>query len=284
MIKLLALTIAWAVAVCVPIMVAAWRPWRRDAALGGGLWGGAAGLALALVPVYLLADGWPALPPAESWQWIVYMVLVAGAVGVLDTMRRWPAAVRVAVYVVPAGLSGALLVGPWVESPWVWRVMTAVLVLTVHVAINDGAGRARGGSVPLALFVAAACASIVIVESNNAKLFQLAVALSACLGVCTVLAWWRPTVSLARGAAPVIAVALPGLVLSAKFLTYAPIPAWSFVLAAVAPLGLVVDRFTPGDRLRPGLAAAVRVIAVLIPAAVAVVAAIATGGESPPYG
>ncbi len=284
MFQLLALSIAGAVGVCVVLMLIAWRPWRPDAALAGGRWGGAAAFTLALMPAYLLGERWPGLPPSESWQWIVYVLLVSGAVGAADSSRRWPAAVRVAVYVLPAGVAGAVLVGDWVESPWLWRAVTGLLVLVTHAVINDAGERCRGGSVPLALLVAATCASIVILEANSAKLFQLSAALAAGLGVCTVLAWWRPAVSLARGAAPVIAVALTGLVLSAKFLTYAPIPVWSFVLVSAAPLGLLAARVAPGQRRRPWIAAAVRVIAVLVPAGVAAAAAVASAAADSPYG
>ena len=275
MIELLALTVGLATGACALFMVLAWRPWKRDGALAGGLWGGAAGCATAILAVYLTADRWPGVPPDETWQWIVYVVLAAGLVGGFDAARRWPVGVRLPIHIVPAGLAGALLVGPWVESPWLWRVILLVLVGAVHEVINNRARRVPGASVPLALLVAATGASIIIVESNNAKLFQLAVGLSACMGVCTVLAWWRPSVSLARGTAPVIAVALAGLLISAKLLTYAAIPTWSFIVASLAPLGLLIDSIPAVKRLGPVPAAAIRVAGVLIPTTVAVVAAIA---------
>ncbi len=170
-----------------------------------------------------------------------------------------------------------MLVGNWVDGPWIWRPITAGVILSVCAVLNTSAAKRGGVSIPLALCAAGLAASVILMESGNAKLAQLAGALTSCLGIVAALAWWRPEVTLARGAAPVVALVFPGLLLSGYDLTWTEIPAWCFVLAAVSPAALLVDRIPRMSSLKPVQAGAIRVGAVVLPVLVALAGALLAG-------
>ena len=277
MLELVVLGVVLPVMVCAAFLVGAWQPWRGEAGppRGGGGWGGALGFGAAFGMACWSVDAWSGLPPHETWHWIAYLAVAAAVVGVVDAMRRWPEAARWSIHLGLACASGWLLVGDWMEQPWLWRPVTAAVILLVYAVLDASAKRVGGASIPLCLCVAAIGASVVLVTLYNLKLAQLAGALAACLGLSALLAWWRPAFSLARGAVTVIAVVLPGLLLSGKYAAPGGTPGWTFVLAAVAPSALLIDRAPGVSGLGPRLAGAVRVAAVSIPVLVAVAGAIA---------
>ena len=273
MAKLVLLGLVLPVVVCAAALIGAWRPWRPGAPIAGGLWAGAVALGAGFVPAFLAADPWPDLPPHVTWHWIAWLAVVAAAVGAADGLHRWPLRVRLSAGLALAAGCGWLLVGDWVTHAWAWRGATAVVIAVLLATLNASAGRHQGASVPLSMCLAALGASIVLVLSGNAKLAQLVGALAACLGAAVVLAWWRPEVSLARGGVTVMAVLLPGLVLSGYFLSWSEIAPWVFVLAAIAPAFVWLSGFLPLDRLPPWQAATLRVALVALTVAVTVAAA-----------
>ncbi len=274
MVRLIGLGVVLPVVLCAGVLMAAWRPWRRDAQLAGGLWAGAAALALASLPAFLAVDPWPGLPPHVTWHWIAWLVPVAAVAGVADALVRWPTAVRLLGAVTLAAVCGRLLVGDWVDHAWSWRAVMASAIAVTAVSVNAAADRRPGAAVPLSMCVAALGASIVLLGSGGAKLAQLAGALSACLGVVVAINWWRPTVSLSRGGAAVIAVLLPGLVLSGYFASYSEIPPWVYVLAAIAPAFAWPAALIRLEGLRVWQAATIRVAVAAIPVAITVAVAV----------
>jgi hypothetical protein len=140
-----------------------------------------------------------------------------------------------------AGGSALLLAGTWVPGYWAWRAGMVTLVLALFAAMGTARDQ-RGGSVPFAWCLALSGASVILLLAENLKLALLAGALAAALGAATALTWWRPRMMPLAGAVPLLGVALPGLLLSGRFLTYSAVPAWSFLLAAAAPAGLLATR------------------------------------------
>jgi len=262
------------VIVCAAILIGAWWPLRPDTMIGGRQWAGAVALGLAFIPAFLAVERWPGVPPLVTWHWIAWLVPVAAAAGIADTLVRWPTPLRLLGAATLAAVCGRLLVGDWVDHAWAWRAVTAAVIAVVAVSVNAAAERRPGAAVPLSLCVAALGASVVLIGSGSAKLAQLAGAVAACLGVAVVLAWWRPTVSLSRGGLAVVAVLLPGLVLSGYFPSYSEIPQWVYVLAAVGPAFTWPAALIRLEGLRAWQATTIRVAVASIPVAITVTVAV----------
>ncbi len=210
----------------------------------------------------------PAVRVGHRW-----LVPVAAVAGLADALFRWPTPLRLLGAAALAAVCGRALVGDWVDHAWAWRGVTAAVIAVVAVSVNAAAERRPGAAMPLSLCVAALGASVVLIGSGSAKLAQLAGALAACLGVAVALAWWRPTVSLSRGAVAVVAVLLPGLVLGGYFSSYSEIPQWVYVLAAVAPACTWPAAMIRLEGLRDWQATAIRVAVASIPVAITVTVA-----------
>ncbi len=259
------------------LLVAAWRPWRRQHTAASGTWGGAVGLGASLLLSHgLMKGGWPAIVPPDQWQWLLHLVPVAMAVAIFDGSRRWPEALRWTVHLSLAALTGWLLVGPWLEGFWLWRIALGLNVVVLIRGLDAPLRRACGPSLPLCLCVAAGGGSLLLVMSFNGRLALLGAALAACLAVAAALAWWRPAVSLGGGIT-VLAVALPGLLYSGCFLAFSEIPRWTYVLVALSPLGVWAGELPP---LKGRQRAVARVVAVGVITAVAVAVAARTAGAT----
>jgi hypothetical protein len=218
----------------------------------------------------------PLRPGPEAWHWLPWLALVAAAVtgaplpGLLRAVLWLGVAALAAWWLVPATLFEDKEWAPLRERCYL-AVAGGVLALGLLVPL---ARRRPGPLVPLLWALAVGAGAFVLERSANAKLAQLAGALAAALGAVTlaaVLAPWRPV---AHGAVAVAAALLPGFMAEGKFYTFGEVPLTSFVLAAVAPLGLLVAEL-PGLRSLPARGqSAVRTLAVLVPLAVAVALAI----------
>lgn len=232
-------------------------------------------LALAFVLAFLAMDPWPGLPPLYPRHWLVWLAPIAAVAGMADALVRWPTPLRLLGAATLAAVCGRLLVGDWVDHAWPWRGVTAAAIALVAVSVNAAGERRPGPGVPLSLCVAALGASVVLIGSANARLAALAGALAACLSVVVALNWWRPTVSLSRGGVAVVAVLLPGLVLSGYFARGSEdIRPWVYVLAAVAPAFIWPAALIRLDGLRAWQATTIRVAVASIPVAITVTLAV----------
>ncbi len=255
-------------ALCAVVLAAAWRPWRAESADGAGRWAGALGFGAAFLAAGHATGTYEPLPPLESWPWIVYLAGAAAMIGAADSMgwlgrARWP------VLAALAGGSALFLAGMWVPGYWGWRAGLTAIILALVAVLGTVRDR-RGAAVPFALCLAFSGASVIVLLAENLKLAILAGALAASLGAATALAWWRPRLRPLAGAMPLLAVTLPGLLLSARFLTYSAGPDWSYLLAAAAPAGLLAAR-------RPAL----RIAAVAAAVAIALAGALLAPGVIP---
>ena len=226
----------------------AWRPWRRGGAAAGGHWGGAIGLAAGYAVGHGLLAGWPAFPAVSSTQWLFWLAFGAMGIGLLDALVRLPAAARWGIRGATSLLVGWILLRPLTAT---WGAGTSVLwILAVGAGIfafwslADRAVRDRpGAGMPIAFLALTAGGSAVLLLSASALLAQLAGVVAATLGAAMVLAFWRPSVSLERGAVPVVGVLLPALWVSGHF--YAEMPLASAALLLVAPAALWLGRIGP---------------------------------------
>lgn len=238
-----------ALAVLVPALCAGlvlglgWKVWRGREAQVDGRWSSAPALALGYCAAALWLSGPPAsfLPGAErapaSLDWLFWLV-IGGALLFPFEQRvgRWRDLARVAfaVFAIELVLKSQFQ-GRWEGlSAVAWLVGLALIYNVLWAALVWLAARRAGASAPLVAWLTASALAVLAALSGSAKLGQLAAALAAGLGAATLLAWWRPRLSLAGGGAGMVALLLFGLGANAHVYSYTL--AVDVLLVASAPL------------------------------------------------
>lgn len=231
--------------------------------------------------------GWPAFPPVEATQWLVYLALGAGALAALGGRNPlagwWPWASRLALAVaVPV-----LLLRPLVTHRWnalqsaTWIGGSALVIVALTKALEALGRRSGAGPAPLALAVCAAAGSAVLLVSGSALVAQLASVLAGTVGALTLAAWIRPQRAVSGALFPAVAV-YAGLLLAG--LHYVEVPATSASLLAAAPLSVWLTRVRPLRGLTAWKLRAAAVVLALLPGIAAfVVAWNRTGRGGFPY-
>lgn len=243
------------------VLLMAMRPWRREAPPAPRPWAAALAIGaayavghvtiLGLPPRPPIADGWW-LYPVEAWLfWLVLAATVVGVVLALAPPRPWVSSLAFAPL---AGASAALLLSPIVRSQWTPAQSAGALAglttawVLLHASLEKMAERAGAVVAALCLAIVAGATGVTLLISATASGAQLAGALAAALGAVVLVGWWRPDLSFARGAAPVVAVALGGLLIYGVF--YAQMPKSSAALMVAAPASgfLIVSKRRQRDK------------------------------------
>ncbi|MFO0801114.1 MAG: hypothetical protein U0804_26920 [Gemmataceae bacterium] len=228
---------------------------------------------------------WVAEPDAPAWHglpWAGVVLLAAGLVsrGIgllvarqLDDRRRWGAGlltwgVRAGVVAVVAP---GLVPAAWgTEAAWM-KPALVVVVLALWLAL-DGAARDNAGSEVTAYLAAAfLAAGVVLLYHHTARFMDIAV-MCGCAAAGVAVASF-PTRADARGAVPLGAVGLPGLMLNGRYLVESQVPVASFWLVTLAPLGLILFLIPAVARLPRGVVIALRAVSVIAPLVAAVLLA-----------
>ncbi len=179
---------------------------------------------------------WPSFPPAERWQWMLYLTIAATMAALIQGLLtvRWLQ--RMLVVVLIAATSGWLLARTASETPWAWIGAVTVSVLAVWLALDFMACRASPLAVSLALWVSATGAAVILVLAGNARLAQLAGALAAVAGALAVVAWFRPGLPFSSGGLVVAAMLIASLMYLGYYYNYSEVPSACFAApVAVAP-------------------------------------------------
>lgn len=193
---------------------------------------GAAAIALGWLAAVAALQLAPLRPDADlPWRWPPALAVLAASCGCLPDRLRFVAGFLV------AALAGWILVPSWdglLASRGVLRLVIGAFVLAywflprLTPAARWGAG---------ALAVAAVAAALILERSRSGLFAQMAGALAGALTGLMVVSH-RPTVL--AGAMPVVAVLLPGLLASGRFNSHSDVPLASYLLCALAPLGLAI--------------------------------------------
>ncbi len=208
-------------------------PWAAPLALGAGWLAGAAFL-----------FGWPVLPPAEHWEWLLYLAPFAVAAGVINSLNRTPAWLRWAL--VLASAAAAWRVVP--EFPSIaddrWRWMAAAFgIFTTNWLVVDRMGR-RGPGVAwvIGLVVAATGLSVFMLLAGTARFATMAGALASACGPGVLAVVWKRLPWAFAGVAPVVALLTGGIALTGGFYHAGDVPTVAFVVVGLAPavMGLAV--------------------------------------------
>ena len=176
----------------------------------------------------------PRHPPAHYW--LVWSALIAGVVGAIAGIPGVPVAIGWLARVIVCAFVARLLVPASLraELPWLWPTFAAVVL--AEWALLDKLGEEPRGWLPLGIGLVFSAGAAVLIHAHEARLTDLATILAGCWFGVAIAVWMGAN---ARSAAPIAAVALPGLMLVGQQSTFSEVPLTSFVAMALAPLALV---------------------------------------------
>jgi hypothetical protein len=170
-----------------------------------------------------------------SRQWLPWCIVFAGLLGAIGRLPWMPTSLlRVA-----AALAAAiLLVTPAMREEASWLAPVFVLVILAEWELCESVARSSGPGVwPLSAAILFGAAATVTIHAHGGKYADAALILSACCLGVAIVAWARR--GDASGISPVVAVALPGMMLVVRDQTFSEVPLTGFLAIALSPLGLV---------------------------------------------
>ena len=210
-------------------------------------------------------------PPSGRY-WLPWAVLLATIVGLVSRVPIIPDWARTGLRAGMAMVAATVLIPRGLPGDYPWLPHSFVVVVFLNgLVLEKLADEPAKGLPALAASLACGSAAVVLLHAHSARLSDGATLLGAGLGGVAIASQWGR--ANAAGAMPALSVLLPGILLSGWRDTFSEVPAWSFLLPAVAPIILAV-LWLPGVRRLGGWPRWVAgVVVALIPAILAVVLA-----------
>lgn len=230
---------------------------------------------------YFLTGGVPFVPK-ESAQWLIYVWVVAAIAAALLAGVEAPGS-RIVIMIAAVALVTFVEVkslwrGSWSPIQAIWLTGLVLAVGTIGWAMLKVVfDRTRRSWVMIGLLGLLVLSSVTVAATGSASLALMTGIFAAVIGPLLIIAWWRPESGVFAIAVPFTVLALLGVLINARFYSdLGIIPAWLLLLSPVVGWGLV--RFGPERGIMAGDAG--RTIAMLVPAAGAVVYAVLTSAPS----
>jgi hypothetical protein len=209
-------TAAVPAAAALAVLLASWRPWRREHPVLRGQWGGALAAGAAFLAAYALLDGQvPAWPPDQARHWLFYLGAGLTGLGLLDAVAyavfHVPDWVRAEVALAASAGIVLCLFGSLLRSDeWparvaaTWVVGMTVVLHVAWVSTELLVARLPRAAGPAVLGVFAAGVALVAMLSGSLVYGRLAGVSAVVCGVALVVALTAPGFTPARGAVTVI--------------------------------------------------------------------------------
>jgi hypothetical protein len=236
-------------------------------------WVDAVAIGIGYTSGHVVTAGWPTFAPAEATQWLPYFAISFLFVGVLDTLLRPAAWVRVTLWVLCCVGILRLLLGAKFQYGWsltqgcLWIACLAVGMLVVAGCLDAAAQRDASVALPLSLAIVAGGTGAALMLSGSMLLGQLAIVLATALGAISAAGFALPTAAKGSGSVPTVVALLSSLWLSGYF--FAELPPASALLLAVATVSApMLVRFSEGAKSWKGLL--LRTAVVIVPVALSV--------------
>jgi hypothetical protein len=232
------------------------------------------GLGLAVLVGEIGVTGWPGFFPLEAWGWVHVFALAALGVGLVESAWPPPTLARWVIRLLVARALVGLILRPLV--PDTFEVGAAAVrwggldlaILIVWGGLEGLADRLRGPALPLSLGLVGLGIAVGLVMSGSLRLGQLGLTVAAVLAGVSSASVFARELSLARGPLAVLVIVWAALLLNGTF--YADLPESSVILFAVAPLAGWVGQIGPLRRRGGWLQTLAMVLAVAVPAGLAV--------------
>lgn len=267
----------------------AWLPWRRanveQPPSAVERWVttliGALGTAGAFAACFLIAEGWPGLPPRALWQWSFLIVATAGGIGALAAIwGRWRGGGLITAVLL--GIAGGAMFMPLqsVESPVLWKFGIGAVVFALMAALSASRPLSRSIVGSVALWTALTSAAIVLIQARFLKLGLLAATLAVIAGAVVVTRLVVRRADMQHGVLAVASAALVVLLALGYFYDERGLSPWCFALPVVGLLLLPITALPPLRR-RTALAIALAWVLAIVFPAIAVALTMSGSKEAP---
>jgi VanZ family protein len=185
-------------------------------------------------------------PPPAARYWLPWSVAL---VTLLGLTVRWPTIPPDLAAIFRTGVSAgvAYLLTPRglrEDHAWLWPTLAGVFAVGWQTLDRLGKS-APGGWLPALASLLFVLGGMVVLHAHSARLTDAAMIASGAWFGLAAVAWLSK--SDMSAAAPVLAIGLPSLMLTAHNDTYSEVPATAFALVGLAPLGLVLALLAPSD-------------------------------------
>lgn len=205
--------------------------------------------------------------PAESWQWLPYLAILACLINVAAP-NKWILWISYSLF----ALLAAWLLVPNVERLaderpyWLAAVPLAILITLDSTILLSR--RLVGPALPFYLLLATLAAALLVFLASLAKFAQLGGILAGIAAGCCVACWLSPTRSLASAIVPGWATLYSGLLLEARLATFSEVPLLSYLLLLLAPLMICLTAVPPVRKMKAGWRTVLTAFAIMIPLAI----------------
>ncbi|HEV8058329.1 MAG TPA: hypothetical protein VGP68_00530 [Gemmataceae bacterium] len=208
---------------------------------------GLGALAFGLIPLWYFSLGLgTSLWPAENWQWLAWLGIVACLIHVV-TGNKWILGIFYSLFVV---LAAWLLVPHFerlADERWYWLIAVSLVLLISLGSCMLLAQRLGGPALPCYWLLASLAAVLLVFCASILTFAQLGGIFAGVIAGCCVASWLFPTRSLTSAIAPGWAVVYPALLIEAKLYTFSEVPFLSYLLLVCAPLTIWLTAL-PGVR------------------------------------
>ena len=268
------------------ILVAAWRPWRRQSQGAIGAWAFAPAIAICTLLSFGAVESWTPWTQVARWHGLLPLALTTAALGVLV---HWVPARWLATFCVCTLLGASA--GVWIDLPGVGgmaeRTGLATAVFLLALVTAPLARRVHSIALALALAITFATLSALLWNTHFAKLSLIVGSITTACVAAGVVSAIDGRNTLGLGAALVCGAFIPAFALTGYAYDYDTVPLASWGLVCIAVPAVWVTEHPWIKRRAAWQACAMGVVAVALPCVAALALGIAPDDEEnipPGYG
>ncbi len=192
--------------------------------------------------------------PEVDWHWIPYALAGAAIVGPVACGEGLTLCDRILLTLFAAVLLACGIVPTFGDLAPAYPYQFAALatfVLLFALLFEPISERLPGPTTPAILIATGLAAAAILLLSGSLRFMQIALAFVGSLSGVAVVAFRQREINALRGASPLLASLLCGLLLVGRAYSFSSVPTLSYLLVPLAPLTLGLVAVGPAARLSP---------------------------------
>lgn len=249
--------------------------WLMPLTRQGRPWISALSLLVGFVLSMYFISGFPQ-SPVEAWKYVALAMAIQVAV-LLPCVIKPNSLGLFALLAIGVAITPSLLLNIPDANTLPWRIVLFAFIVVTSLVLTKPA-RHTGFSVPFALWFPATGLSFLLIVSGFAMAALIMGAIAAMLGGFTVFGLIKRSYMLGYAGMSLMVAIIAMMTLVGYGYDYDSFSRWSWIIIAIAPLGLLADNLRPATK--PFQATVARIAAVALLTILAVAIAMTTGGST----